>query len=209
MASVSWSYRGLGGKCLCPAESGSVSLGLRLVEDVGAESAKLVVEERERLVPTSPRGTYAADWTEAADRPVAGVGQRLRRHHNQPQRGGVGGVAALPALAERPGCAAPHIGGQRAQLPDFTEREKMVGEYRMVDIYPSGHLMELVRPSLSKNVLPTVEVESLDADETVRVAGWPVARQHPREQDGTTNVNAMDLRAVQSGITMPASHDWH
>ena len=103
-------------------------------------------------------------------------------------------------------------------------------------------------------MLPTVDVEKRGDDERVTVAGWPVARQHPRGRDGTvfvtiedetgdvqvivwrdlfarrrrelgsqvvevtgrvsrwdgtTNVIATDLRAVRSGVTMPASHDWH
>ena len=114
--------------------------------------------------------------------------------------------------------------------------------------------MEFVRPSLGPDVLPTGETERLEDDDLVTVAGWPVARQHPRGRDGTvfvtiedetgdvqviiwrdlfarrrrelssqvvevtgrvsrwdgtTNVIATDLRAVQTGVTMPASHDWH
>ena len=36
---------------VCTPESGSVRLGLQLIKDVGAESANLVVEERERHGP--------------------------------------------------------------------------------------------------------------------------------------------------------------
>ena len=130
----------------------------------------------------------------------------------------------------------------------------MMGEYRVMGLYPRGHLMEFVRPGLGTNVLPTADVENRGDNERVTVAGWPVARQHPRGRngtvfvtiedetgdvqvivwrdlfarrrrelgsqvveitgrvsrwDGTTNVIATDLRAVRSGVTMPASHDWH
>ena len=68
----------------------------------------------------------------------------------------------------------------------------MVGEYRVMGIYPGGHLMEFVRPDLGENVLPTVEVESLDDDAMVTVAGWPAARQHPRGRDGTVFVTIED-----------------
>ena len=40
--------------------------------------------------------------------------------------------------------------------------------------------MEFVRPSLDPGVLPAADVERLGDDERVTVAGWPVARQHPR-----------------------------
>ena len=36
---------------MCAPESGSVRLGLRLIKDVGAASARLMVEERERHGP--------------------------------------------------------------------------------------------------------------------------------------------------------------
>ena len=78
------------------------------------------------------------------------------------------------------------------RLTDFTEREKMMGEYRVMGIYPKGHLMEFVRPGLSPDVLPAGEVEKLGDDERVKVAGWPVARQHPRGRDGTVFVTIED-----------------
>ena len=78
------------------------------------------------------------------------------------------------------------------RLTDFTEREKMIGEYRVMGLYPRGHLMEFVRPGLGPNVLPTVDVEKLGDDEWVTVAGWPVARQHPRGRHGTVFVTIED-----------------
>ena len=113
--------------------------------------------------------------------------------------------------------------------------------------------MQFVRPGLGPDVLPAAAVEGREDDEWVTVAGWPVARQHPRGRDGTvfvtiedetsdvqvivwhdlfsrrrrelasnvvevtgrvsrwdgtTNVIATDLRAVQSGVSMPPSHDY-
>ena len=244
-----------GSRAACAPESGSVRLGLQLIKDVGAESARLIVEERERHGPYVTAGDLvrrtglkpqavlslvmagAFDGIEANRRETlweAGLYPRPSRN----------GQAALPVSMED---GVP-------RLPDFTDREKMVGEYRVMGIYPRGHLMEFVRPGLAPNVLPTVDVEKRGDDERVTVAGWPVARQHPRGRDGTvfvtiedetgdvqvivwrdlfarrrrelgsqvvevtgrvsrwdgtTNVIATDLRAVRSGVTMPASHDWH
>ena len=39
---------------------------------------------------------------------------------------------------------------------------------------------------------PAGEVEKLQDDEAVRVAGWPVARQHPHGRDGTVFVTIED-----------------
>ena len=244
-----------GSRAACAPESGSVRLGLQLIKDVGAESARLIVEERER------HGSYVT------------AGDLVRRTGLKPQAvlslvmaGAFDGIEAnrRETLWEAGLYPRPSRNGQAAlpvsmedsvpRLPDFTEREKMVGEYRVMGIYPRGHLMEFVRPGLGPSVLPTVDVEKRGDDERVTVAGWPVARQHPRGRDGTvfvtiedetgdvqvivwrdlfarrrrelgsqvvevtgrvsrwdgtTNVIATDLHAVQSGVTMPASHDWH
>ena len=52
--------------------------------------------------------------------------------------------------------------------------------------------MEFVRPTLGADVLRTVEVERRNDGAWVMVAGWPVARQHPRGQDGTVFVTIED-----------------
>ena len=78
------------------------------------------------------------------------------------------------------------------RLADFTPYQKMVGEYRTMSIYPRGHLMEFIRPSLDADVLSTAEVERLQDSERVRVAGWPVARQHPKGREGTVFVTIED-----------------
>ena len=102
--------------------------------------------------------------------------------------------AGLHARASRNGQVGLPISTQDSvpRLQDFTDREKMMGEYRVMGIYPRGHLMEFVRPGLGPNVLPTMNVEECGDDERVTVAGWPVARQHPRGRYGTVFVTIED-----------------
>ena len=244
-----------GSRPACAPESGSVRLGLQLIKDVGKESARLIVEERERHGPyitagdlvrrtgLKPQAVLSLAMAGAFDGITANRREALWEagFHTRPSRNG------QVALSISTDASVP-------RLPDFTEREKMVGEYRVMGIYPRGHLMEFVRPGLGSNVLPAGAVERLEDGEWVTVAGWPVARQHPRGRDGTvfvtiedetgdvqviiwrdlfarrrrelasqvvevtgrvsrwdgtTNVIATDLRTVRSGVTMPASHDWH
>ena len=78
------------------------------------------------------------------------------------------------------------------RLRDFTAYERMVGEYRVMGVYPRGHLMEFVRPTLSPRVLPTASVERVHEGDEVVVAGWPIARQHPRGREGTVFVTIED-----------------
>ena len=68
----------------------------------------------------------------------------------------------------------------------------MAGEYRVMGIYPRGHLMAFVRPRLSDKVLPTVAVEACREGELVQVAGWPIARQHPKGRHGAVFVTIED-----------------
>jgi len=177
----------------CTPEERSVLLGLQLIRDVGLESARLIVAERER------GGLYA------------GAGDLVRRTGLKPQSvlslvkaGALDGVtpnrrAALweAGLTTRPGrngqAALPLLlesGGP--ELPDFSDYEKMAGEYEVMGIYPRGHLMEFIRPGLGRNVLPTTAVNDLDEGSEALVAGWPIARQHPKGQEGTVFVTIED-----------------
>ena len=177
----------------CAPEDGAVRLGLQFIKDVGEESAKLIVEERER------RGPYVT------------TGDLVRRTGLKPQAvlslvmaGAFDGITKnrREALWEAGLYFQPLRNGQVPlpvsledsvpRLPDFTDREKMVGEYQVMGIYPRGHLMEFVRPDLGPDVLPAVNVERRGNGERVTVAGWPVARQHPRGRDGTVFLTIED-----------------
>ena len=59
-------------------------------------------------------------------------------------------------------------------------------------IYPKGHLMEFVRPTIDSRVLPAAAVEDAGEGEEVLVAGWPIARQHPKGQDGMVFITMED-----------------
>ena len=177
----------------CVPDSGAVRLGLEIIKDVGAESARLIVEERERHGP----------YTSAGDL-VSRTGLKPQSVLSLVMAGAFDGIAPnrREALWEAGLHPRPSRNGQMAlstsmddavpKLDDLTEREKMAAEYRVLGVYPRGHLMEFVRPNLRPGVLPAVEVEKLDDGDEVVVAGWPVARQHPRGREGTVFVTIED-----------------
>ena len=68
----------------------------------------------------------------------------------------------------------------------------MVGEYKVLDIYLRGHVMEFIRPTLDADVLTTADTYQAEDGERIRVAGWPIARMHPRGKDGTVFVTIED-----------------
>ena len=177
----------------CSPEGDSVRLGLRFIKDVGAESARLIVEERQRQGPYSDSGdlvrrmglkhqaVLSLVMAGAFDATTPSRREALWESglQTRPSRNGQTALS-MPAEGRVPG------------LTDFTEREKMMGEYRVMGIYPKGHLMDFIRPGLDPRVLPTAAVDERSDDEQVTVAGWPIARQHPRGRDGTVFVTIED-----------------
>ena len=177
----------------CILEEDSLLLGLRFVKDVGAASARAIVEERDRHGPYAgagdlvrrtglkPRAVESLVMAGAFDslnpnrrKALWDAGLSIRPRKN--------GQRAFAASAE---CGVP-------DLADFTGYEKMAGEYRVMGVYPKGHLMEFLRPSLDPRVLPAAAVQRAGEGEEVMVAGWPIARQHPKGQDGTVFVTIED-----------------
>ncbi len=182
-----------GSQVACAPQSGSVRLGLQLIRDVGTESARLIVEERERHGPYVTAGDLVRRTglkpQAVLSLTMAGAFDGITRNRREAlweaglhPRPGRSGQAALPTSTED---SVP-------RLQDFTEREKMMGEYKVMGLYPRGHLMEFVRPGLGPNVLPAADVEKRGDDEWVTVAGWPVARQHPRGRNSTVFVTIED-----------------
>ena len=189
---------------VCVPFDGSVLLGLRFIKDVGEKGAETIVEERER------GGLYT------------GPGDLARRTSLKPQTmQSLVQAGAFDALVDNRRRALwdsgltprSHRNGQRPlafpggdgapTLDDFTEFERMTGEYRVMGIYPMGHVMEFVRPTLDSDVLPTAAVEALSEDHVVRVAGKVVVRQHPRGRDGTVFVTIEDEEGDAQLIIWP------
>ena len=177
----------------CIPDGGSVLLGLQLVKDVGAESAEAIVEERERGGPYSGAGDLVrrTGLRPAAVESLAMAGAFDDVTLNRREALWDAGLAIRPSGK---GQRALPVSTQDAvpELADFTDYEKMAAEYRVMGLYPRGHLMEFVRPALGPRVLPADAVEGCGDGEEVLVAGWPIARQHPRGRHGTVFVTIED-----------------
>ena len=91
-------------------------------------------------------------------------------------------------------------------LADFTDAEKMAAEYAVLGIYPRGHLMQFVRPALHPQVRPCADIERMADGAPALIAGWPVARQHPKGRDGTTFVTIEDETGDAQAILWPDVH---
>ena len=177
----------------CVPDNNFVLLGLRFVKDVGEESASALVREREE------HGRYrsAADLVRRTGlKPQAALSLVMAGAFDSvtPNRREAlwdGGLGIRPAKNGQRAFALAEDRDAPA-FADLTDEEKMMGEYRVMGIYPKGHVMEFVRPRLRPEVLPVAAVETAREGEEVLVAGWPVARQHPRGKSGTVFVTVED-----------------
>ena len=177
----------------CIPDDGYLLLGLGMIKDVGEESARAMVDEREMHGP----------YNSPADL-VRRTGLKPQAVLSLAMAGAFDGLNPnrREALWEAGLSTRPTRRGQRAfpasvedgvpDLSDFTAFERMAGEYRVMGIYPRGHLMEFVRPGLSPDVLPASALEDVEEGWEILVAGWPVARQHPRGKEGTVFVTLED-----------------
>ena len=66
-----------------------------------------------------------------------------------------------------------------AQLPVLSQWESMGEEYRILGLYPDGHLMAMARPYLRRGILSSRDIESKADGDIVTVAGLVIRRQRP------------------------------
>ena len=188
----------------CVPEGVSARLGLGMIKDIGPESAKRIVEERER------HGPYA-DASELVRRTglkaqgvrslvAAGAFDALT-----PNRRAALWEAGLSIPSARNGQRAFPVSGAEPppRFDDFTDYDKMVGEYRVLGIYPQGHVMEFFRARLDADVMTAAETYQAEDGQRIRVAGWPIARQHPQGADGVVFVTIEDETGDVQAIVRP------
>ena len=69
--------------------------------------------------------------------------------------------------------------------------------------------MEFIRPKLGRGVLPATAGCGLEEGAEALVAGWPIALQHPKRQEGTVFVTIGDEEGDVQLILWPQSFQLH
>jgi len=164
----------------CTIEGGAIRLGLLNVANVGETAASAIVEERE------VRGPYAslADCMERTGLLRETVESLIKAGAFGTLGSGRRVLLWETGLRYRPGSEQMALGLPVEQdmvpLPEQSEWERMTDEYRVLDLYPSGHLMEKLRPHLGADVISSEELRWKKDGDQVKVSGL-VARplQHP------------------------------
>ncbi|MBM7825354.1 error-prone DNA polymerase [Arcanobacterium pluranimalium] len=85
------------------------------------------------------------------------------------------------------------VGVRAPAIPDMTEEEKIYADLHSTSISPHKHLMEVLRPRLSKDDVQTVaQIRETEADKRVWVAGIVTHRQRPHTAGGITFISLED-----------------
>ena len=176
----------------CVLEDGVVRVGLEYVQSLGKDDAKALVEERDRagpyrdVVDLVQRAPVSRDELEAlvASGACDCFGEPRRRllwrlglvPRSESVRGS-GGEERQLALPLGPTAAIP-------DLPDQTDWERMLADYRQTSLSVGVHPLELLRPHLPRGTLSSLGLEDARSDSEVSVAGMAIARQRPATANG-------------------------
>ncbi len=201
----------------CAVQGGKVRIGIEYVTSIGDDDAAALVAERERGGPfrsardLAQRAPLRREGLEAliSSGACAAFGEEPRpllweaglapRSASVP---GSGGSARQLALPLDPTVETP-------DLPQPTEWERMLTDYRTTSLTVGVHPMKLLRPHLPSHVLSSHDLcLTLDRAE-VAVAGMAVARQRPATAKGVVFMLLEDEFGQMNLIVPPQVYDRH
>jgi error-prone DNA polymerase len=201
----------------CVVREGKVRIGIEYVTAVGDDEAAALVAERERrgpfrsirdLVQRSPlrrEGLEALISSGACavfgdePRPLLWEAGLAPRSASVP---GSGGEARQLALPLDPTVETP-------ELPQPTDWERMLTDYRTTSLTVGIHPLELLRPHLPEHVRSSHDLCLTPDRAEVTVAGMAVARQRPSTANGVVFMLLEDEFGQMNLIVSPQVYDRH
>jgi error-prone DNA polymerase len=197
----------------CSLEAGAVRVGLGYVAGVREKEADAVVVGRpyegiRDLAQRAPVGrgalralveSGACDCFGEPRRSLLWQLGLVVRPESVP---GSGGEAHQLALPLEPTAALP-------DLPEQTQWERLLSDYRTTRISVGPHPLELLRPHLAGDVVSSVELESLPHGSRVAMAGLAVARQRPSTAKGIVFMLLEDESGLVNLIVPPPVYERH
>jgi error-prone DNA polymerase len=198
-------------------ETRAVRIGIEYVTSIGEDDAAALVAERERGGPfrsvreLAQRAPLRREGLEAliSSGACAAFGGEVRpllweaglapRSASVPGSGGEERQLALPM--------DPTV--ETPELPEPSEWERMLTDYRTTSLTIGVHPLELLRSHLPQDVLSSHDL-SLTLDRTqVAVAGMAVARQRPATANGVVFMLLEDEFGQMNLIVPPTVYDRH
>jgi error-prone DNA polymerase len=201
----------------CVVQDGKVRIGIEYVTSVGEDDAKALVEERERGGPfrsvreLAQRAPLRREGLEALissgacaefgdePRPLLWEAGLAPRSASVP---GSGGEERQLALALDPTVETP-------ELPEPTDWERMLTDYRTTSLTVGIHPLELLRPHLPEAVISSHDLSLKPDRSQVAVAGMAIARQRPATANGVVFMLLEDEFGQMNLIVPPQVYDRH
>jgi error-prone DNA polymerase len=193
---------------ICTVEEGAVRIGLGYVRSVREEEAKAVASGQPfaDLGDLVGRGAVGAGALEALV--VAGAcddwgsrRQLLWQLGSLPHGETVRGGSRQLALPLEPTAEAP-------ELPEQTDWELMLADYKHTSVSVGIHPLELLRPHLS-GVVSSTELGGVPHGARVVVAGMAIARQRPSTANGIVFMLIEDEHGQVNLIIPPPVYERH
>jgi error-prone DNA polymerase len=204
-------------KAKCIVQDGKVRIGIEYVTSIGDDDAKALVEERERNGPfrsvreLAQRAPLRREGLEAliSSGACAAFGEESRRllweaglAPRSASVPGSGGEERQLALALDPTVETP-------ELPEPTEWERMLTDYRTTSLTVGIHPLTLLRPHLQSDVLSSAQLKVARDRASVTVAGMAIARQRPSTANGVVFMLLEDEFGQMNLIVPPPVYDRH
>jgi error-prone DNA polymerase len=202
----------------CTVEDGTVRVGFGFLRDWGMDIAEEVVLERERNGPF----LYLADFVRRAPARLSRtaienvvwvggcdsfgltrrellwqVGLWLPPKTEKPERNRVRRQLELPLTH-------PY---ERMRFSDVPDDERILAEYEMMGFAASAHPFALLAEVLPPNVVRSDQLDRLEEDADVQVAGLVVARQRPETAKGYSFILLEDQAGMMNAIVRPDIYD--
>jgi error-prone DNA polymerase len=201
----------------CVVQEGKVRIGIEYVTSIGDDDAAALVAERERggsfgsvrdLAQRAPlrreglealisSGACAAFGDEP--RPLLWEAGLAPRSASVPGSGGEERQLALPL---DPTVDTP-------ELPEPTEWERMLTDYRTTNLTVGVHPLKLLRPHLPGHVISSHDLCLSPDRSEVAVAGMAIARQRPATANGVVFMLLEDEFGQMNLIVPPQVYDRH
>src|SRR5215210_4886132 len=199
----------------CTVQKGKVRIGIEYVTSVGDDDAKALVEERERNGPfrdvrdLAQRAPLRREGVQALieSGACAAFGDEVRpllweaglapRSASVP---GSGGEVRQLALPLDPTVETP-------ELPEPTDWERMLTDYRTTSVSVGVHPLELLRPHLPDDVRSSHDVSLTLNGASVAVAGMAIARQRPATANGVVFMLLEDEFGQMNLIVPPTVYE--
>ena len=199
----------------CTLEGEAVRVGLEYVQSLGEDDAQALIEERERggpfrgVVDLVQRAPIGRDELEAL------VGSGACDSFGEPRRRLLWQLGLVPRSENVPGSGGEErqlalpLGPTAAipELPDQTDWERMLGEYRRTSLSVGVHPLELLRPHLPPRTLSSTGLAEARSGAEVAVAGLAVARQRPSTANGVVFMLLEDEYGQMNLIVPPPVYE--